>query len=585
LSAALAAPWLREAIRRPDRPLVWVAIAGLAIVPLVTANQVTANIAAIMALFAILSMSVNMLFGYAGQISFAFPVLFGAGAYAATVGVLKLGLPQPVAIVAGALAATIVGMAVGIPALRIRGLQLGLITLALLLAAADVFKAIFGFSGVGGIPPVVLAGFRLETPLHYDLLFVALLVVSYLALKWLLDGPFGRRLLLLKADDSTASSLGVNVAREKLAVYAISSLLLGLMGSLYPSFLAYLGPDQFGFDLLVDLNLIVMLGGLIYLEGAVLMAVLLGFVPQLLLGRGAIVPVVYGTILLMSLILLPRGLIGLIAERRRAAPPLVVRTPPGGWPTAGSTKRPIGDSKRLLLEATGVSKRFAGLQAVNNVSFSVEPGEIVALVGSNGAGKSTLINLLSGHLEPDAGSIRFGGADIGRRAPHERAQLGLVRTFQFPHLVDVLTVRENLQIGVEARAVQDHRAKVDEVLGWCGLLETADVPLRQLPFGLRKLVDSARAIVSRPPLVFLDEPAAGLSAAELPAIASLVRRARAAGTTFVIVEHNMEFTLGLVERVVVMDFGVVIASGTPAEVVSNPKVVEAYLGEFAVGNG
>jgi branched-chain amino acid transport system ATP-binding protein len=242
------------------------------------------------------------------------------------------------------------------------------------------------------------------------------------------------------------------------------------------------------------------------------------------------------------------------------------------------------EAGRPLLVAEHVSKRFGGLDAVKDVTFSVNAKEIVALVGSNGAGKSTLINLLSGAMRPDTGTVSFEQRNITRMPPHARARLGMVRTFQFPYLVEELTVGENIRIAIEARHRRNIGRMLGDVLAQSGLGRVEGVRVRDLPYGLRKLADCARAVASHPTLVLLDEPAAGLSAAELPVITAMVKWWGGLGTAFVIVEHNMDFVMPLAQRVTVMDYGEVIASGSPTEMMANQAVIDAYLGTMATAD-
>jgi branched-chain amino acid transport system permease protein len=243
----------------------------------------------------------------------------------------------------------------------------------------------------------------------------------------------------------------------------------------------------------------------------------------------------------------------------------------------------------------GLTKSFAGLRALNGVSMTVWPGEIHGLIGPNGSGKTTLVNLVSGVYDIDGGSVHFAGERLNGLPPYLVARRGLVRTFQNPHIFRRLTVRENLMVGAYGhlragfwsavanlpRALADERdalARADAILAEVGLDDRADAQAVDQPYGMQRMVDVARAMMCQPRLVILDEPAAGLSEVELAHLARVLRALRAAGVTVLLIEHHLDFLLGLVDRVTVLDYGETIFEGTPGEVRRDARVIEAYLG-------
>jgi branched-chain amino acid transport system ATP-binding protein len=249
----------------------------------------------------------------------------------------------------------------------------------------------------------------------------------------------------------------------------------------------------------------------------------------------------------------------------------------------------------LLLRLEGLSKRFGGLLAVDGVSLDVDRGEICAVIGPNGAGKTTLFNLIAGEQRPNAGTIRLDGEDITGLPGYVAARCGIGRAFQLVNLFESMSVADNVLLGAEdhrrlriisaathlgghRRRIETARARADEALALVGIERLARQPVASLSFGQQRLVGAARALASRPRLVLLDEPAAGLSHGELDMLRGAILRVRCNGTSVLIVEHNVEFVLSLCDRVVVMDFGKKIAEGTPDEIRHSPAVVEAYLG-------
>jgi branched-chain amino acid transport system ATP-binding protein len=249
-----------------------------------------------------------------------------------------------------------------------------------------------------------------------------------------------------------------------------------------------------------------------------------------------------------------------------------------------------------LLEVNGVSKRFGGLQAVKELSLGVAPGEVLGVIGPNGAGKTTAINLISGVHRPDAGRVVFEGQDVTGLPIHALAHRGLVRTFQATVVYRNRTVRENtlrgafltlypgfwqtfFNLGRAASMRSDTERRVDELLDWLGLRHVADVTAGSLPYGYQKTLGLCLALASSPRLIMLDEPAAGLSAEETDHVRDVIKRVNRSGVSVIVVDHNMRFMLGLCDRIVVMHHGEEIAQGPPEEVIQDPGVVAAYLGE------
>jgi len=250
------------------------------------------------------------------------------------------------------------------------------------------------------------------------------------------------------------------------------------------------------------------------------------------------------------------------------------------------------------LEVRSLVKAFGGVRAVNDVSFTVESGTLTALIGPNGAGKSTLFNLLTNLYGSDGGNVALFGAPLAGRTCDEVARLGLVRTFQTARVFAGMTVRENVMSGAHivtdvpawkhalqltsARTQErELSARAEALLDALGIADLRDRPATDLPLGTQKIVELARAMISRPRMLLLDEPAAGLNDAETEELAALLLGVHASGTTVFVVEHNMSLVMGIADRILVLDAGVLIANAAPAEIRANPAVIEAYVGRSA----
>jgi sulfate-transporting ATPase len=620
--------------------------AGLAAIYLFTGNDRAALYSSLIT--GVIALSLVVVTGYTGQISLAQLTLAGVSAYILSTFAYSWGIPFPVAPIMSAVVAAAAGLVIGIPALRVRGLMLGVVTLTFAAGVEAIWfdnNSIDGGAGGLTIPTPRLFGIDLSIGSGknfprpaFGILCLVVLVLVALGVSLLRTSRLGSAMLAVRADERSAAAAGINVVKIKLIGFALAAFIAGLGGSLlayqlgnvtFQDFDAFLG--LVAFSVVVVTGVTSVSGGIlagIVSSGGILVALISSGVGSsgvdnwygVVAGLGVILTVIFnpdGAVGPAQAFLEQRLARGVLARPEDASVP--APTSASGSVTATATAQasephvptaptelapvpaeagqlvesaagigsnghthdsqaPVSGKGRTgpLLEVRNLTVRYGGVVAVDDVSIDVEQGQIVGLIGPNGAGKTTTIDALSG-FRGCAGSVVLAGQDMQHMSPHRRAALGLARTFQLAGVADDLTVEENVQVGQHRAATHD-RTALTRILVGLGLVDVRKLPVSMLSQGQRQLVSVARALAGEPRLVLLDEPAAGLDRAESLWLADRLRAVRDTGVTILLVDHDMSLVLDLCDAIDVLDFGALIATGTPDQVRRDERVSTAYLG-------
>jgi len=580
------------------------ALAGAAAVPLLTDNPYYLQKVQMAGILVIAVQGLNLMAGYAGQVSLGHAGLFAVGAYTAAKLALSLGWGF-VGDFAGAVVMTmLVGLLLGVPALRVRHHYLAVLTIGFGIMVEKLANEggsfTGGFAGLTGIPGVILFGRELDAVGTY---YVILALAA--GLTWgianMARSRVGRAFLALREGEVAAESLGISEYRYKLLAFVLGSLGAGMAGALYAHVFRYVSPESFTFGVSVEMLVMLLVGGMGTVAGPVLGVGLIQALPELIAGLDAFRLIIYGGILLLAVIFLPGGLVSLLPRRWRE--------PSEPMPDKGELERLEEQAVELLrrapgpadvpaLEVQGLTKYFGGIKALDGVSLRVEDGTIHALIGPNGSGKTTCLHAISGIYRPSGGAVFLRGQEITGRKAYQLAGLGLARTFQRSQIFPRLTVLENVLVGQHSwrrtdllqaalglpgarREEREAREFALGLLSLVGLADRANQEAGSLPHGLQRLLEIARALAARPAVLLLDEPAAGLSEPEGEELERLLRRIKELGITILLVEHDMRLVMGISDTVTVLDSGQVICSGAPEAVQSDPRVLSAYLGDAA----
>ncbi len=587
--------WLLSGIRLP----LAAGAAAVAVYAVAFGDSYSQRLLTIAGCYALLVIGYQFIFGYAGALSLAQGAFFGIGAY--TTGILgsQLGwgflgtFPLSIAL------PTLLAAAVAMPVMRLESHYFALATLAVaevvLLAAVNWESLTGGANGIAGIPGLAIFGVTVQ---HGTALL--LVVWGFVAaggwLAWRMTrGLLGLAFHVARDNDAAALSLGIDTGRLRFVAFLFSAAYGGAAGALYAHTIQVVSPEVLQFPLMVACLAMAVIGGRGRVSGAVIGALLLVHLPEWFRFLSQTYLIAYGGALLAAVIAAPSGIVGALERLRRRLAPEFVAPPPAPLPLPEPESRIAG----TILAVEGASLAFGGVKAVDDVSFAIGSGQVIGMIGPNGSGKTTLVNLITGVYRLDRGRVRLGARDVSRERAFRLARLGVARSFQTPNLVDAMTALDNvavarlsayraergasrlgarLGIGLSQAMLQRARGEAMGLLTKLEIAAIAQQPCGDIPHGLKRQIELARALALAPALLVLDEPAAGLSEAEQAALAKRLRALSGEGLTLLIVEHNMPFLLPLADRVICLEDGRVIAEGAPAAIRADRRVIEAYLG-------
>ncbi|HLY84778.1 MAG TPA: branched-chain amino acid ABC transporter ATP-binding protein/permease [Acidimicrobiales bacterium] len=597
---------------RAGRPLfALVVVAVVLALPWMGMNAYRMRQVILIAILSLIVSGLNTSLGYGGELAVGQVALYAVGAYAASWLAVRHGVDDILLCTLLAIAAVIVvGFVSGIPGLRLGGWSLAMMTFFLVLLIPNFVNLLHGITGgsdgLTGIPFPRILGVHLQTPGHGKTFYLYVIVVTavwFALLRNLIKSPHGDAFLVLKQSPILASTLGISVYRLKLFAYVVGAIPCGIAGVLFAFLSSYISPSSFTFTMALAILTASIVGGSQSLYGAFFGAALLQLGPEQIgssFQKYALI--VYGAFLLAAGLIFSDGFAGIARSLGRRVTrfgwfPKVatVRAEAPGTPEPADPSDAVGTLAGETLSVEAATKLFGGVGALDDVTLEARPGQITALIGPNGSGKTTLLNLVSGFYKPTSGSVRLGDTRVSGLAPYRTARKGVARTFQTPLIPKSMTTRafvatgryvtHRIRIPAAAlrlpsfrRGMAANDAEAMRLLRLLGVANVADQQVTSLALGTRRLVEVARTLASEPKVFLFDEVGSGLDEEDLHKLEQAMDLIRTAGGTVVLVEHNFPLVLKVADRIHVLSNGRLVASGTPAEIQANPRVLEEYAG-------
>ncbi|MBS0451722.1 MAG: branched-chain amino acid ABC transporter ATP-binding protein/permease [Proteobacteria bacterium] len=588
------------------RLLVALLVVAIALAPLALGNF-SVSLLNDIGIGTLVALGLVLLTGVGGATSFGQAAFVGIAAYSTAWLTTAQGLSPWLGLAFALLLTGLSALAIGMLTLRLGGHFLPLSTIAWGISIAMLFGNVDGLgrhTGLSNIPPLSIGSFSLADARAMYYLIWLIVGLAFLFSYNLLASRPGRAIRSLRGGSILLASVGADAYKVRLALFVLAAIFAGLAGWLYAHMNRFVSPAPFDVRASIEYLLMAVAGGLGQLAGAVVGAALVlvaknalqDVLPLLTQRAGQLEAITFAALFILLLHFARGGLMGFlrrITKGRFQAPQSADKL---GAPATPLPHRELPRRGTPILSVQGAVKRFGGLVAVNDVSFEVNAGEIIGLIGPNGAGKSTMFNLLTCTLPMTSGQVRFLERDIAGMPQREVARLGLARTFQHVKLRPHMSLLDNVALGAHSRTHsgmlkaglrldrEEERQILHEAmkqLERIGLADRAHELAGSLPLGTQRILEIARALAADPVLLVLDEPAAGLRRKEKMALGELLRKLREEGVTILIVEHDMDFVMKLVDRLVVMNFGSKLVEGVPAAVRADERVQAAYLGSVA----
>jgi branched-chain amino acid transport system permease protein len=595
------------AILAPSVALLAVAVLGLAL------DTYWQYVLAISISAATVGGALAMLVGYARCITIATGAMLAIGAYGAAIPVVSAGVPFLLALAFATTLGALAGFVLAVPGVRFRSHNLAMVTLvfqSVVIIVLRESKALTGGAEGIHVPPPEIFGISFADDAYFLLLCGLLCALAVVPIAVLLAGPFGKNLRALASNENAARAFGINVSHHLIAAFTFSSALIAFAGAVSAPRFRVIDPDSYGVLTSIFTLAYPIIGGMGSIWGGLVGGGVLRVIPELLRPLADYIELIFCVLVVGTLTFFPDGLASALWTRRQRhrmtagaavatrewqAAPIAELLSASGSPPASTAEREA--SEPPILELHDVSKSFGALRAVNGVSLTVAPRSLHGLMGPNGAGKTTLFNIVSGFIPPDSGRVLLSGLALDKVPIERRIGLGMTRTFQHAAVFQRLSCLDNVIIGLgrnsvlqgasrslaaalDADAVRAERRAALSALEAVGLGARAQDAAGALSLGDQRRLEMARAIVSRPRIILLDEPVSGVSVEEAQRLRELLLMInRELGIAMVVIEHNIGFLVSLCQRISVMTEGKILAEGDAAAMVSDPRVRHAYFGE------